>query len=153
MAEATGCEIELSDELYAPRALVYEALTNPVLLKRWYGPKGWTLADYELDLRVGGAWCFLMRSSTKDLIVRGIYREIVPDKVLVSTESFDAVPGEYLTTITLASRENDTAFAKRLRYPTQQERDAAFAAGKETGETESLAKLADLIAHGDIYGW
>ena len=46
---------------HAPRPLVFDALTRPELLRRWYGPVGWSLAVCEIDLRVGGAWRFVTR--------------------------------------------------------------------------------------------
>lgn len=45
----------------APRELVFEAWTSPGLLRRWYGPRGWSLVVCEIDLRVGGAWRFVSR--------------------------------------------------------------------------------------------
>lgn len=44
----------------APREIVFSAWTNPELLKRWWGPKGFTNSFYEFDLRPGGNWKFTM---------------------------------------------------------------------------------------------
>jgi uncharacterized protein YndB with AHSA1/START domain len=43
----------------APRHHVFDALTKPDLIKRWYGPEGWTLEVCEVDLNAGanGASC------------------------------------------------------------------------------------------------
>jgi uncharacterized protein YndB with AHSA1/START domain len=40
----------------APRSLVFDAFTKPELLKRWFGPRGWSLAVCEVDLKVGGTF-------------------------------------------------------------------------------------------------
>ena len=46
----------------AARSLVFDAHTKPELLKRWLGVfGGWTLADCEIDLRVGGAYRYVWR--------------------------------------------------------------------------------------------
>jgi len=49
-------ELVLTRSFHAPRPLVFEALTRPELLKRWFGARGWNLVECEVDLRVGGAW-------------------------------------------------------------------------------------------------
>ena len=45
----------------APRRLVFDAFTKPELLKRWFGPRGWSLVVCEVDLRVGGGFRFVLR--------------------------------------------------------------------------------------------
>ena len=50
-------EIAMTRVFDAPRRLVFDAYTKPELLKRWAGgPPGWNLVVCEVDLRVGGAW-------------------------------------------------------------------------------------------------
>lgn len=44
----------------APKETVFSAWTNPELLKRWWGPKGFTNTFHEFDLRPGGRWKFIM---------------------------------------------------------------------------------------------
>ena len=44
----------------APRALVFQAWTNPAHLPRWFGPRGFSCKTRSIDVRVGGAWDFDM---------------------------------------------------------------------------------------------
>src|SRR5487761_182445 len=89
----TEREIVLTRVFDAPRNLVFDAYTKPELLKRWFGPRGWSLAVCEVDLKVGGAWRFVVRGPNgADMGMGSIYREIVPSERLVSTESFDDYP-------------------------------------------------------------
>ena len=77
-----------------PRQLVFDAFTKPELLKRWFGPRGWSLAVCEVDLRVGGGFRFVLRGPDgKQMGMRGVYREIVPPERSVHMESFDDYPG------------------------------------------------------------
>ena len=62
----TDREIVLTRVFDAPRHLVFDALTKPELLKRWYGARGWNLVVCEVDLRVGGAWRFVSRGPDGD---------------------------------------------------------------------------------------
>ena len=49
-------EITLTRVFDAPRKLVYDAFTKPELLKRWFGPRGWSLVVCDIDLKVGGGF-------------------------------------------------------------------------------------------------
>jgi uncharacterized protein YndB with AHSA1/START domain len=85
----------------APRELVWKAWTNPEHLMRWWGPKNFTSPSSKIDLRVGGKYLHCMRSPEgKDYWSTGIYREIVPLKRIVLTDSFadengNIVPASY----------------------------------------------------------
>jgi uncharacterized protein YndB with AHSA1/START domain len=57
----TDREIVLTRVFDAPRTMVFDAMTKPELLKRWFGPREWSLEVSEVDFRVGGAWRFLLR--------------------------------------------------------------------------------------------
>ena len=45
-------EIVMTRVFDAPRNLVWDAFTKPELLKRWFGPRGWSMVACEVDLRV-----------------------------------------------------------------------------------------------------
>jgi len=42
----------------APRGFVFDAFTQPDLLRKWWGPEGFTLTGVDVDLRVGGRYRF-----------------------------------------------------------------------------------------------
>jgi uncharacterized protein YndB with AHSA1/START domain len=92
-------EIVLTRIFDAARNLVFDAWTKPELLRRWFGPRGWSLAVCEVDLKVGGTWRFVVRGPNgTEMGMRGVYREIVPPERLVHSETFDDFPGESLVT-------------------------------------------------------
>lgn len=47
-------DLVLERTLDAPRDLVWEALTNPEHLRRWFAPRPYEISELELDLRPGG---------------------------------------------------------------------------------------------------
>lgn len=60
----TDRELVMTRVLDAPRALVFDAWTNPERLPRWMlGPEDWTMPVCAVDLRVGSAWRFAWRHS------------------------------------------------------------------------------------------
>ena len=63
---------------------------EPELLKRWFGPRGWSLVVCEVDLRVGGGFHFVLRGPDgREMGMRGVYREITPPERSIHMESFD----------------------------------------------------------------
>lgn len=78
----------------APRELVWKAWTDPEHAMRWWGPKDFTSPVCKIDLRVGGKYHFCMRSADgKDYWTTGVYKEIVPLKKIVCTDSFADAKG------------------------------------------------------------
>src|SRR5258708_3670408 len=124
----TPLETVLTRTFDAPRRLVFEALTRPELLARWYGPRGWSLAVCEIDLRIGGAFRLVShRPDGKDVGQRGIYREIVAPERLVHTETWeDWDAGDVLVTTTLVEQGGTTLLTSIVRYPSQEVRDIIF---------------------------
>ena len=61
VATPTDREIVMTRIFDAPRRLVFDAFTKPELLKRWFGPRGWSLVVCEIDFKVGGAFRFVLR--------------------------------------------------------------------------------------------
>jgi uncharacterized protein YndB with AHSA1/START domain len=143
----TDREIAMRRIFNAPRRLVFEAFTRPELLKRWFGPRGWSLEVCEIDLRVGGTWRYIVRGpdGTK-MGMRGVYREITPPERLVFTETFDDYPGESFVTTVLVEDRGVTTMNATLLYSSQEIRDLVIKSGMEHGAAESYDRLAELLA-------
>lgn len=131
----------------APRSMVFDAFSKPELLKRWFGPRGWTLVVCEVDLKVGGGFRFVLRGPDgKDMGMRGVYREIVPPERSVHMETFDDYPGEAQVTSVFVEQGGQTTFTARVLYASQVIRDAVVQSGMEHGAAESYDRLAELLA-------
>ncbi|MEA2600982.1 MAG: hypothetical protein QOF89_1974 [Acidobacteriota bacterium] len=142
----TDREIVLTRVFDAPRRLVFDAFTKPELLKRWFGPRGWSLVVCEVDLRVGGTFRFVLRGPDgADMGMRGVYREIVPPERSVHMESFDDYPGESQVTTVLVEQGGKTTLTATVLYPAQEIRDAVIKSGMEHGAAESYDKLAEYL--------
>lgn len=140
-------EIVLKRVFDAPRSLVFDAFTKPELLKRWFGRRDWSLVVCEVDLRVGGAWRFVLRGPNGiDWGMRGVYREIKPPERLVSSESFDDYPGESIGTTVLVEADGQTTMTATTRYPSKESRDRMLKSGMEYGAAESYDRLAEYLA-------
>jgi uncharacterized protein YndB with AHSA1/START domain len=89
--------LRLERTFNAPRQAVFEAWTNPEVLRRWWASQpGWQAADAEVDLRVGGRYRLSMHDpdSRATHTVVGEYREVSPPERLVYTWSWEGDPPE-----------------------------------------------------------
>jgi len=145
-------EIVLTRVFDAPRRMVYDAMTKPELLKRWFGPRGWSLVVCEIDLRVGGKWRFVLRGPDgTEMGMSGVYRELTRPERSMHTESFDDFPGESLVTTVLVEDAAKTTLTGTILYDSQEIRDAVIKSGMEHGAAETYDKLAELLASTDAF--
>ena len=84
-------EILITRTFEAPRALVWDCLTTPRHLLRWWGPSWCPMVACEVDLQVGGRWRYVCRDADgNELGWHGEYREISPEERIVTTEVFES---------------------------------------------------------------
>ena len=90
---------------------VWRALTEPEMLKKWMRPDDATkVSTAEIDLRVGGRYRIVMvPPEGEEHDVRGVYREIVPNRKLVYTWAWKTTPErESIVTIELRATGSGT---------------------------------------------
>ena len=80
-------------EFNLPVEAVWKYWSNPTHLKQWWGPKDFTCPVVKIDFRVGGKYHLAMHGPAgtefdKDMWSTGVYKEIVPMKKIVVTDSF-----------------------------------------------------------------
>jgi uncharacterized protein YndB with AHSA1/START domain len=139
-------EVVMTRVFDAPRTMVFDAFTKCEFLKRWFGPRGWSLAICEGDFRVGGNWRFVLRGPDgTEMGMRGAIREMVRPERLVHAESFDDYPGESLVTTELVETRGKTTVTITVRYESKQIRDAVVASGMEHGAAETYDRLAEYL--------
>jgi uncharacterized protein YndB with AHSA1/START domain len=131
----------------APRHLVYDAFRRPELLKRWFGPRGWSLVVCEVDHRVGGGFRFVLRGPDgSDMGMRGRYQELAPPDRSVHMESFDDYPGESQVTAIFTEENGKTTLTIDVLYESKQVRDMVLQSGMEHGAAETYDRLAEMLA-------
>jgi uncharacterized protein YndB with AHSA1/START domain len=137
----------------APPALVYRALTEPELVKRWWSGKRGSVRSAEIDLRVGGEWRYVMEASGGfEVAFHGEYRELVPSERIVSTEVFEDPDGMWesdpdfysLNTVTLAESDGGTHMEVLVEHTKAEHRDGHINSGMEAGMQESYDALEDV---------
>lgn len=145
-------ELVLTRLINAPRAKVYQAWTDPELLKQWFAPKPYTTPIVEIDVRPGGSAYFVMRGPDgKDLPNRGVYLEVVPNEKLVSTDAYVKAwePSEkpFMTLIlTFEDEGGKTRYTARVRHWTVADREAHEKMGFHEGWGLCTDQLEALVA-------
>jgi uncharacterized protein YndB with AHSA1/START domain len=136
----------LEREFDAPRELVFEAWTDPRHVSQWWGPEQFTTPVCEIDLRVGGAWRFVMRGPDgAEYPCGGVFGEIVPNQKLAFTNDAIDQHGNVLlqgfTTVTFADVNGRTRLTLRTRATGLVEGTEPMLAGMEAGWSQSQDKL------------
>jgi uncharacterized protein YndB with AHSA1/START domain len=142
----TDEQILITREFDAPKHLVYEAWTTPELVKRWWNAKRGEVTVAEIDLRVGGAWRYVMvAEGGMEVGFHGEYREIVPNERIVSTEVYEGFPdAEALNTLTLTEEDGRTTLEILVQHSNQEERDGHINSGMEAGMQDAMDLLEEV---------
>ena len=142
----------------APLNKVWKAWTEQESVKKWWGPNNFTTPVAKIDLKEGGTYLNSMRSPEgEDIWSTGVYKEIVPMKKIISTDSFadsegNVVPAsqygiggdwplELIVTVMFEEKDGKTKLTLQHQgFPDRENRDSA-----EAGWKESFTKLATYL--------
>ena len=142
-------QILITREFTAPRQHVYRAWTTPELIRRWWGGRRGHVVSVDVDLRVGGAWRYVMTANEGfEVAFRGEYREIVPDERLVYTELYEGAPGTEPSVVraTFTEAGGRTTLALLADYGNRGIRDMVMASGMEVGMQEGMDLIDAIVA-------
>ncbi len=136
----------------APADAVFEAVTDPGLVQRWWGFESseWLLC--EADLRVGGSWRYCTRDEGFEVGFHGVYRDLQRPTRIVSTEAYEGIPdpdgSATVNTVTLDEVDGVTTMRVLVQHPSHDDREAVLASGMERGMQVSYDRLEDLLRQG-----
>jgi uncharacterized protein YndB with AHSA1/START domain len=137
-------QLTLTRIFAAPRALVFAAWTQPGHLSQWSAPRGFTIPVNKGVLKPGGTWraCMVTPDGVK-LWLHGVYQEVVPDKLLVFTHTWEGEENapETLVTVRFADHPRGTKVTfKQTGFGSTESRD-----GHLSGWKECFDRLTDLL--------
>ena len=142
-------EIRMTRLFDAPRQLVFDAMSKPEHVKRWWGRlgEGYSVPVCEIDLRQGGKWRFVNRHPQGEAAFYGEYREISPPGRIVFTEIFEQFPDSVsVVTAVLTEEGSKTRLTATVRYPSKEVRDIVLQTGMSEGAGISYDRLEELVA-------
>ena len=83
-------ELKFSKTFEAKSEFVFNALTHPDSIKKWFGPHGYSCPVVDIDLRVDGNYHIEMKSPEGEIIkIDGVYRVVDPPNALEYTRQWD----------------------------------------------------------------
>src|SRR5688572_10225719 len=148
-------EILMTRKFDAPREIVWECLTDPDLIPRWFGFRQTITEVKEMDVRPGGKWRYTTHTPGAevpgvpgdDVDFHGTYKEVVAPEKLVYTFLFGDMPeGDGFVEITLVEENGVTELRDRGVFTSKEERDAVIESGMESGARETYERLSELVA-------
>ncbi len=150
-------EVRVTRDFAAPRRLVWDAHTQPELVRRWMlRPPGWSMPVCEMDVRPGGKYRWRWRSDEKgkEFGFFGEFREVDAPARMVHEENYD--PGEVggamdasnpaIIRTSFSEKNGVTQLEMVMKFASKEIRDAAVSTGMTDGMEMGYERLDALFA-------
>lgn len=140
----SALEIVTSREFDAPIDLVFDAVTNPEHVRRWFAPFGCEMKVCAIDLQAGGHYhqMFVAEDGT-ECSFRGTYLEVEPPARTVATWLFEGWPDAHaVETVDLHEADGVTTMAITLAFKDRAGRNHMTTFD---GQTSSYDHLEDVL--------
>jgi len=141
-------EIVMTRTFDAPRELVFKTMMDPKLIPQWWGPSYLTTTVDEMEVRPGGKWRYVQRDPEgHEHAFHGVYHDITAPERFVCTFEYEGVPGHVLLeTVTLEEVDGKTKMTDQSVFQSVADRDGMVQSGMESGATEMMDRLEELLA-------
>lgn len=149
-SDPSNSEVVITRTFDAPRALVWQAWTDPKHIMQWWGPAGFNNERCESDLRIGGSFQLAMRAPDGNVYpCVGTFREIVEmERIVYEGEAAEGhpcgagIPPRAVVTISFAEQQGKTRLTLHTRFASAERKEAAAAARFVVSWEEALGRLA-----------
>ncbi|HET6308511.1 MAG TPA: SRPBCC domain-containing protein [Rhodopila sp.] len=144
---ASDREILITRVFDAPRELVWQAMTDPRHVVRWWGPHGFTTTIEAMEVRPGGVWTHVMHGPDgTDYPNHSVFQEVVyPERIVFAHGG--ARPGGpeagFVATWTFEAAGDKTRVTIRMVFPSAAQRDIVV---KEYGAIEGGQQTLERLA-------
>lgn len=148
-------EVLIKRSFDAPATLVWQAYTEPALMRRWLtAMPGWSMPVCEMTTDVGGEYRWRWRDDENgvEFGFTGEMLEVAPHERIVHTQVFDPGTmggsmgdGASVITVTFDEVDGTTNVATLMKFASQAARDAAVSTGMTDGMEMSYKKLDEVL--------
>jgi len=147
LAEPGKQEIVITSSFEAPCQVVFKVCSDPKLIPQWWGPAELTTTVEMMELKPGGRWRFVQRDPAGQVYAfHGVYHTVALSERLVYTFEYEGTPGHViLETLTFEEQDGLTRLIDQSVYQSVADRDGMLAEGMQSGATESMQRLAELL--------
>jgi len=145
MNAGKGFWLRIKRVLPAPRTEIWTAMTDPAQVRRWWGPKGFSVPTLEFEPVVGKSLRITMQPPEGEAFhLDGEFREVDPPSLLAFTFRWDPPePDDRETVVTLSVRDRGPLTEVDLEqgeFATQERLTL-----HDDGWSESFEKLEELL--------
>jgi uncharacterized protein YndB with AHSA1/START domain len=137
-------EVVVTREFEAPIALVFDVLTKPEHVSKWFAPFECQVTECSIDLRVGGSYhiVFVTGDGT-ECSFRGTYLEVESPTRTVATWQFEGWPdADAIEAVELHEANGVTKLTTKLTFRDKAGRDHMT---KSDGQEDSYDKMEVLL--------
>jgi len=153
-SDANASELWIVRSFDAPRALVWQAWTDPEHIRQWWGPAGFDCPRCESELRAGGGFRLDLRAPDGNVYpCIGTFSEIVEhERIVYEGEAAEGhpcgagIPPRATVTVSFADHGGKTRLTLHTRFASAERKQAAADARFVVSWEESLQRLAEHIA-------
>jgi uncharacterized protein YndB with AHSA1/START domain len=132
-----------------PREVVFQAVTDPALIPRWWGARRFVTEVDHMDVRRGGQWRFVTRNAEtgSEYAFRGVYHDVTAPERIVGTFEFEqGGPGHLqLTVETFEDLGGRTRYVSVALFRSVEDRDQWIPTDLDKGVRESMDLLDELV--------
>ena len=150
-------EVQIKRSFEAPVDLVWQAYTDPALMRRWLtAMPGWSMPVCEMSTQVGGTYRWRWRNDEngEEFGFAGKILEVTLHSKIVHTQIYDpgdcafGSMGDEPTIISVKFQEDNgiTSVETTIRYASKADRDAAMSTGMTDGMEMSYQSLDAVFA-------
>jgi uncharacterized protein YndB with AHSA1/START domain len=145
----------------APKHKLWEAHSNPGILAKWWGPKGWETTIKHMEFKEGGYWHYGMKCMDKaqgdwfgkTSWGKGIYGRISPQDSFEYTDVFcdeNGVESKDLpasrSSVSFVEKDGKTTMTTRTTYDTAEALEQVLKMGMQEGYSQTLDNLEAVLA-------
>jgi uncharacterized protein YndB with AHSA1/START domain len=149
-------EVLVKRSFNAPVNLVWQAYTDPALMRRWLtAMPGWLMPVCEMDVRVGGKyrWRWRYDENGQEFGFAGEMLEVALHSKIAHTQIYDSGDAGYgsmsdestIITVTLNETNGITDVATLINYASKADRNAAMSTGLTDGMEMSYQSLDGVL--------
>lgn len=136
-------ELKFSRKFEADSEEIFNMLTQPDLIKKWFGPHGYTCPVVEVDPHVSGSYHITMKSPEGEIMkLKGVYKLINPPNALEYTWQWDE-PEAKVTLVKVlfkASGNGTEVFVEQGEFANAESKE-----GHQQGWLASFDRLKDVL--------
>ncbi len=161
MAESENMDLSTTEKevlvtrlINAPREKVFDAWVDPDKIVNWWGPRGFTNTNIEMEVKPGGVWRYTMHGPDGvDYPNKIVYTEVVEPERLAYDQmgegEFDDISFRVL--VTFEAEGEKTRVTMRSEFPTaEQLRRVVEEFGALEGAKQNLERLGEFTEVGSV---